>query len=148
MATNNKMIIGVDPGNNTGVAIFKNEKLIELKTFTPFAFILWFQKNAIEIDLVVFENSKLQSHIFTGGYTNKRVGGRIGRNIGQVDGFCEIIKDMCEFYGIECKGVSPLAKGKKINHQTFKDFVPYYNKQTNQHERDAAQVVLSFIYKN
>lgn len=141
------MIVGVDPGKDTGVAIFKDKKLVELKTFTPFTFILWLQENAKEITMVVFENSKLQSHIFTGNSANKRVGGRIGRNIGQVDGFCEIIQEMCEFYKIECKGVSPLAKGKKITHKTFIDFVPYYNKQTNQHERDAAQVVMRFNYE-
>ena len=139
--------VGVDPGKDTGVAIFKDKKLVELKTFTPFTFILWLQENKKEITMVVFENSKLQSHIFTGNSANKRVGGRIGRNIGQVDGFCEIIQEMCEFYAIKCKGVSPLAKGKKITHKTFIDFVPYYNKQTNQHERDAAQVVMRFNYE-
>jgi hypothetical protein len=147
--------VGVDPGKDTGVAIFKDKKLVELKTFTPFTFILWLQEKVKEkeITMVVFENSKLQSHIFTVISANKRrnigqgVGGRIGRNIGQVDGFCEIIKEMCEFYKIECKGVSPLAKGKKITHKTFIDFVPYYNKQTNQHERDAAQVVMRFNYE-
>ena len=143
--------VGVDPGKDTGVAIFKDKKLVELKTFTPFAFILWLQEKVkeqeIKVAMVVFENSKLQSHIFTGNSANKRVGGKIGRNIGQVDGFCEIIQEMCEFYNIKCKGVSPLAKGKKITHKTFIDFVPYYNKQTNQHERDAAQVVMRFNYE-
>ena len=43
------MIVGVDPGKDTGVAIFKDKKLVELKTFTPFTFILWLQENKKEI---------------------------------------------------------------------------------------------------
>lgn len=149
------MIVGVDPGKDTGVAVFKDKKLIELHSFKRYEFILWFQKNAINIKLLVLENSKLQSHIFTARNIKKelteeakrKIYGKMGRNVGEGDGFCEVIEEMCKFYKIECKNVSPLAKGKKITHETFIDFVPYYNKQTNQHKRDAAQVVMRFNYE-
>ena len=140
-------IIGIDPGKATGLAIFNNGVLIKLCTCTPYELIRWLQEDYNFIKLVVFENSKLQSNIFSSADSTKKIFGKIARNIGQVDGFCEIIKEICVYYNIEYKEISPLAKGQKITHKQFIERVSNWQKQTNQHERDAVQVVMKYNYQ-
>ena len=76
------LILGIDPGANTGVAHFLDGELAHLETIAP---------HQIERTLreampsrVVFEDSRLQSHTWTRGKSGA-ASAKMARNVGQVD---------------------------------------------------------------
>ena len=88
--------------------------------------------------LVVFEDSRLQSHVWTRAKTHAAVA-KIGRNVGMVDAWCHLIEAECERLEIECIGVSPKDKGGKLDAQAFATVTGWAGR-TNEHERDSAMV--------
>ena len=133
-------IIGIDPGVNTGVAVYIDGHLTQLLTMNILdAF------EAIEWEfpaLVCLEDSTLVSHIFTAPGISHMAGLKVARNIGEVDGCCKLIKYACERLNISYKSVSPKQKGKKMARKEF-DALTGWKDTSNQHERDAAMVAWS-----
>lgn len=130
------VILGMDPGANTGVAVFVDGQLVELLTISP---------HHIERTLaahmpsrVVFEDSRLQSHTWTRGKTGA-TSAKMARNVGQVDARCADITSYCADLGIPAHGISPAAKGGKLDAQRF-GAVTGWAGRSNEHERDAAMV--------
>jgi hypothetical protein len=141
------MIIGIDAGIKTGIAIFENERLVDLKTLTPYQTILFFQKNSNKIIKAVIEYSKGQSYIFNQrSEMSKAVIGKLGRNIGQIDGLCDIFCECLESNKIPIHKHTPLGKGSKWSKKEFQLYFPYWEKQTNEHQRDAVKIVFKFNY--
>lgn len=131
-----KQVIGIDPGVNTGTALYVNGNLTIMQTIEPIdiqTFIL-----TSHADLIVFEDSRLQSAVWVPS-KNKAVANNIARKIGQVDALCALIQDTCERYEIKYMRVSPKAKGGKMNAEDFNKLTGY-TARSNQHERDAAMV--------
>ncbi|MEJ8294137.1 hypothetical protein WKI45_15005 [Delftia tsuruhatensis] len=131
------VILGMDPGANTGVAVFVDGQLVELLTIPP---------HHIERTLaarmpsrVVFEDSRLQSHTWTRAKT-QAASQKMARNVGQVDARCADITSHCADLGIPAHGISPAAKGGKLDAQRF-GAVTGWTGRSNEHERDAAMVV-------
>lgn len=137
-----KIIVGIDPGVNTGFAAFINGKLVKLQTISPWdideELSEWFP------DRVVFEDSRLQSHIWTTAST-RAVAANMARKVGQVDAYCALIVGICGRLGKPAHGISPKAKGKKLNAEQFKHATGWTGK-SNQHERDAA--MCAFPYRS
>ena len=131
-----KQVIGFDPGVNTGVALFANGKLLSLQTIQPIDIQDCVKKSFA--DLVVFEDSRLQSAVWVPS-KNKAVANNIARKIGQVDALCLLIEETCNRYEIKFMRVSPKAKGAKMNSEDFNLFTGWTHR-SNQHERDAAMV--------
>jgi len=134
------LILGIDPGSHTGVAIYVDGKLTELKTIEP---------HEIERLLkgcaparVVFEDSRLQSHTWTTA-TKPAVAGKMGRNVGEIDAWCRNMTAFCAELGIPAHGISPAGKGKKLNAQQFAS-VTGWLQRSNEHERDAAMVAWKY----
>jgi hypothetical protein len=141
------MIIGIDPGKDTGIAIFENLKLTNLITTNTYGLIVFLQENKDRIEFAVVENSKGQKAMFKkGGFANNRIAAACGRNVGEIDGEVRVITEACEAMSIELKKITPRAKGKKLNSEIFKDLFPEYLKQTNQHTRDAAMCAYMYLY--
>ena len=91
---------------------------------------------------VVFEDSRLISHSFT--TVKSRAGAlKIARNVGEIDAWCKLIVLACESLNIPAHGISPKAKGKKLNADQFKALTGWALK-SNQHERDAAMVAWKY----
>ncbi len=130
-------VMGIDPGEQTGVAQYLDGILSELFTTSPA------QYGAVladyKPDLLVVEDSRLQSHVFTGPKESPAARLKIARNIGMVDGFCSILTRMAEILEIPMIGVSPLGKGVKINAYQLATIMGWTGR-SNQHERDAAAV--------
>ncbi len=141
------IIIGIDPGVNTGIAVFNHKLLTDLCTIRPFH--LTEVLSAIFTDIsassdnlrVIYEDSRLTSPVWSRG-TNKAALIKIARNVGQVDAVCSMIVDICEQYNVPCHGISPKNKGKKIGAEEFNKLTGW-QKKSNQHERDAAMCVIS-----
>lgn len=138
------IIIGIDPGAYTGIAVYKDGALSELKTIQPYD--LQRMLEGEKCDLVVFEDSRLQSHIWTRGLKGAAAM-KVARNIGQIDAWCSLIETVCKMSGIETESLSPKAKGEKVDALAFYKLTGY-DGRSNQHERDAAMVALPFVKRD
>ena len=133
--------IGIDPGKATGIAIYRDAALCELRTVAPAEIEALIVEHAPA--LVVFEDSRMQSPVFSRG-TSPRAMLKIARNVGEIDQLCRQIEDMCKRLGIKCIGVSPHRKGRKLNAKEFAA-VTGWNGRSNQHERDAAMCAFRYL---
>ncbi|MGL4490889.1 MAG: hypothetical protein ACRCU5_15725 [Rhizobiaceae bacterium] len=134
-------IIGIDPGQNTGVAIFDGGKLVELLTIEPADLGMVISGFSIDgaPDRVVFEDSRLQSHVWVEPKANRSSAIKIARNLGQIDAWCKFIAVLCARAKVDSHGISPKSKGSKLNAAQFKAVTGWAGK-SNQHERDGAMV--------
>ncbi len=130
------VIIGLDPGAHTGLAVFQGGNLVELATIHPAsiraALVQWSPRR------VVFEDSRLQGHAWT-THAARAAALKMARNIGEVDGYCRIIVEHCAELGIMAHGVSPKGKGAKMDADSFRELTGWSGR-TNTHERDACMV--------
>lgn len=128
--------MGIDPGINTGFAIFDGGKLVNLRTGSP-----WDMAGMIRTlspVRVVFEDSRLQSNVWSAVGT-KAAACKIARNVGQIDAWCAYIVAVCDGLGIAAHGISPKGKGKKVGAEEFAR-ITGWAESSNQHERDSAMV--------
>ncbi len=138
-------VIGIDPGVNTGMAVYEDGELALLHTVQPHQIPLLLSQYQIEPLFVAFEDSRLQSHVWLPSQS-KGVAANIARKVGMVDAWCYLIERVCEEYDIAYMRVSPKAKGVKVDAELFKKVVRW-NGRSNQHERDAAMVAWHFRSK-
>lgn len=130
------ILLGIDPGVNTGVAEYHRGKLVKLDTLAPVRIAARLAE--VRPDLLVFEDSRLQSHTWTRGKSTAATA-KMARNVGQVDMLCGLIQAVCADLGIEAVGISPRAKGAKLDAKAF-HAVTGWTGRCNEHERDAAMV--------
>jgi hypothetical protein len=136
------LIIGLDPGANTGVATYIGGKLAHLYTIDPVDI-------AAHLELarpsrVVFEDSRLISYTWT-TIKSRPAALKMARNVGEVDAWCRLITAVCERLGIPAHGISPKGKGAKVGAAEF-ERITGWAKRSNEHERNAAMV--AFKYRN
>ena len=134
-------ILGIDPGTQTGLAWFEDGRLVGTSTIAP----LDLAQAIAKADMVIFENSILQSHVWARKGATHEEQKKIARNVGQVDQICVQIMQLCGRAGKPYHSVSPRAKGEKLNAENF-EALTKWTRRTNQHERDAAMVV--WPYRN
>ena len=129
------LILGIDPGQNTGIAQYENGKLLRLDTIRPELIARYISAHAP--NRVIFEDSRLQSHVWT------KVKGaaalKVARNIGEIDAWCKLITAVCEELNIPAHGISPKGKGAKLSATPFAK-VTGWDLASNEHNRDAAMV--------
>lgn len=135
-------VLGIDPGASTGLAGFVGGALAFLETIEP---------NALERTLreyapgrVIFEDSRLEKRAWN-ARTKSDYGAALAtaRSLGQVDAWCSLITAICADLGIPAHGISPAAKGAKLNAANFV-LATSWAGRSNQHERDAAMVAWTF----
>ena len=129
-------VIGIDPGSNTGIAIFQDGVLYTLLTIEPWE--LPAELATWGADRVVFEDSRLTSPVWS-RKTTPEARLKIARNVGQVDAWCNLITAICGELGIPAHGISPKNKGAKLDAEQFAVRTGWVGR-CNQHERDAAMV--------
>ncbi len=139
-------VIGIDPGQRTGVAIFAGDRegLSRLSTISPdhIEQMLADEKPA----LVVFEDSRRQSAVFRRD-VSPRAMLKIARNVGEIDNICRSITQACRRMDIDIIAVSPLAKGRKVSATAFAQITGWAGR-SNQHERDAAMVAMPYRWRS
>lgn len=131
-----KTILGIDPGQKTGVAIFTNGALSEVCTTTPNGVAALLDE--LEPVCVVFEDSRLTRATWGRGVSPAALR-KIARNVGQIDAWCSQLVDLCASRGIAAHGISPKGKGAKVTAEKFMRLTGYAGR-TNQHQRDAGMV--------
>jgi hypothetical protein len=129
-------VVGIDPGYNTGWALYQNGQLVWMETMQPID--LQSRILTSNADMFVFEDSRLQSNVWIPS-KNKAVANNIARKVGQIDAWCLLIEETCKRYDIKYMRVSPKAKGGKMNAEDF-NMLTGWSGRSNQHERDAAMV--------
>ncbi len=130
------LILGIDPGSNTGVATIINGELLHLRTVDPVGI-----EEAIRManpQRVIFEDSRLQTHTWTQAKT-RAAALKMARNVGEIDAWCKLIVATCEKLGIPCHGISPKGKGAKLDARQF-EAATGWTGPSNEHTRDAAMV--------
>jgi hypothetical protein len=130
------VVLGIDPGVNTGVATYRAGKLVALDTIEPHQIERFIRAKAPA--RIVFEDSRLQSHTWTRAAT-RAAAAKMARNVGQVDAWCTLITAVCAELGIPAQGISPAGKGAKLNADAFARVTGWTGK-SNEHARDAAMV--------
>jgi predicted RNase H-like nuclease (RuvC/YqgF family) len=138
-------VIGIDPGVNMGIAVYYKGRLLELETWTVLHTIQFINDELDDKKLIVIEDSRLQSYMFTGAKDNRLSALKQARNLGSVDGICTIIEAICATKNIDLICISPKQKGKKLTAKEFEQKTGW-TKSSNQHERDAACV--AWRYRN
>lgn len=135
-----KTILGLDPGVQTGLALFIDGKLHSIETIHPLDIEGCIAEYAPH--RVVFEDSRLTSHLFTTN-RNQAVAKSMARKVGQVDMVCGLIVEACDRLGIPAHGISPKGKGAKLNADQFKA-VTGWDGPSNEHTRDACMVAYPY----
>lgn len=136
------IVIGIDPGTNTGFAQYEDGKLTRLWTFKPLQAIAYFQFFTNDNVLFVMEDSRLQTVNYHGKEHNKAVIFTMGRRVGTVDSLCGLYADALGKNKLI--KLSPLAKGAKVTSSDGFSKITSWTGRQNQHERDAAMVAWNF----
>lgn len=127
-------VMGIDPGMNTGIAILRLGRVSELHTVAPEDIEAMLIEHQPE--RVVFEDSRKQSNTWTAQGSQAKVA-KVARNIGQIDAWCYLIEVICRKLEIPAHGISPAAKGAKLNAEAFRQVTGWAG-SSNEHQRDAA----------
>jgi hypothetical protein len=131
-------ILGIDPGASTGLAMYRDGALLWLRTIEPHSIehVLRHFKPA----RVVFEDSRLEKRAWN-ARTKQAYGAALAtaRSLGQVDAWCNLITAVCAELSIPAHGISPTAKGAKVDAARF-NAATGWAARSNQHERDAGMV--------
>ena len=134
------LILGLDPGANTGVATFVDGALFGLDTISPAGIVDLLTET--KPHRVVFEDSRLQSHTWTQAKT-RAAALKMARNVGEIDAWCKLIVATCERLSIVAHGISPKGKGAKLDATQFAAATGWVGR-SNEHERDAAMVAWKY----
>jgi hypothetical protein len=138
------ILLGIDPGTQTGVATFIDGSLHQIQTLAHADLIKLLVDGTINgrVTTVVYEDSTLQKHVWhrTGLAASAMM--RVARNVGMVDEMCRDIARVCKDLSIPAVQVSPLKKGAKLSAAAFKQHTGW-QPRTSQHGRDAAMVAWS-----
>jgi hypothetical protein len=141
MSDKHHIILGIDPGANTGIAVYIDGKLSELSTIDPWE-IVDVLGHASDTTRVIFEDSRLTSYMFT-TVKSRPAALKMARNVGEIDAWCKLIVAVCDQLKITAHGISPKAKGAKMDAKAF-DRLTGWSNGSNQHERDAAMVAYPY----
>jgi hypothetical protein len=136
------IVLGIDPGQSTGLAVYANGILKALATVSADTLPDWIAQsamNGLKPGLIAFEDSRLTSHVFAAKGMRRAASLKIARNVGEIDAKCSAIVLLAGSLNIACVGVSPERKGAKLNAKDFKR-ITGWQLQSNQHVRDAAMV--------
>lgn len=141
------VILGMDPGAATGVAVYEGGVLVDLLTIAPNELERFLRERAAAgAGRVVFEDSRLETRLWN-ARTKTAYGAALAtaRSVGQVDAWCTLITAICGDLALPAHGISPTAKGAKVDAAAF-GRITGWTKRCNQHERDAAMV--AWQYRN
>lgn len=139
-AEGRNVVIGIDPGQSTGIAIYREGKLAALRTIEPVG--IEDEILALWPSRVIFEDSRLQSHTWTQA-TSRAAAAKMARNVGQIDAWSSLITAICAKHRIPCHSISPQGKGAKLNAEQFERMTGW-TMTSNQHTRDAAMVAWAY----
>ena len=133
-------VLGIDPGKNTGYAVYRNRELIEIGSMTDYKFYEWFREHGDQFDIIALEDSRKQRHVWSASKASGAAAVKIGRDLGRLDHQCHMIQSLCYERDWDLRLHSPLSTGTKLNEKEFREVTGWDGPRGNQHARDAAMV--------
>ena len=130
-----RILIGIDPGKNTGLAVIKDGKLVRCETMLiheAMKELEGFGPDYVEYDIhVVVEDAR------------KRSGKpEAAQGAGSVKRDSSIWEDFLTDLKISFKMVAPRKNGTRFRDQIFRASYPYWKKRTSEHSRIAANLLI------
>lgn len=139
-----RYIIGIDPGTNTGVAMWDRERK-ELKYSKSFKI-----HQAIEMVQGTFKNEKFDESDFFFRIEDARLRKWFGKSTkgkdqgaGSIKRDCSIWEDFMKDWGFNYEMVNPKYQTTKLSAEQFKNLTGWEGK-TNEHGRDAAMLCYKY----
>ena len=133
------LAIGIDPGVNTGLAIWDidEKRFTDIRTDSILAIIDrlkndYLYKDDISIVLVV-EDARKRTYFGKTGRERLKGAGSVERD-------CKIWEEFCELYGVRLYLIHPKNNKTKLNAEQFTRITGYTGR-TSVHSRDAAMLV-------
>ena len=132
------MIVGIDPGKNTGYAVVKDNKLVFVDSMMIHKLLYILEKKAeSESFFVVVEDARKRKWFGNSGPEKWKGAGSIMRD-------CTIWEDFLTYHKIPFKMVKPAPGTTKLGAHHFR--LAYgWTERTNEHGRDAAMLALRHI---
>jgi len=137
------MIVGVDPGLKTGVAVYSEarEEITFLKTLDWWDAIDYLTLVLKDASLILVEDPSQNKPVF-----NRALGagpmGRISQNVGSNKTMASLMIEALIRHEIPVKAVRPSKE--KWNNDTFQEHFSY-DGRSSQHARDAARLIYHHI---
>ena len=136
-----RIYIGIDPGVNTGYALWKDD-LLYTETLTFWSMVGTLRQMPLAYPdheiIVIIENPALNKTTFFRQGTSRAIMNKISRNVGANCQDALRLIEYAEGLDLEVRQVRP--KTEKWNRQTF-ERVTGHRGRTSQHARDAAKLV-------
>jgi hypothetical protein len=134
------IIIGVDPGVNTGLAVIsvKDNKFIRIQSYKIhealyYARVISQNSNV----LAVIEDARQRKWFGNNANAKQQGAGSIKRD-------CKIWEDFLIDQKIDYEMIHPIKGSTKIDSKLFKK-ITSWEKQTNEHSRDAAMLIKRYL---
>jgi hypothetical protein len=129
------LMVGIDPGVNTGFAIWDGHALLSVSSLGICAAMMQVQvmHTTGQLHSVTFEDARLRTWYGSKGRESLQGAGSIKRD-------CQIWAEWLGLLGCPYKSVSPQSKGAKLDAATFERLTGWQGR-TNNHGRDAAMLV-------
>ena len=136
---NNSVLIGIDPGTNTGIAVKERDKFVSIETKTIFQAIeivrAW-EVRCLALDMPLFvtiEDARLRTYFGKSDREKLQGAGSVKRD-------CAIWQEVLEELSIPHRFVHP----KNVKATTAKQFeqITGWTKQTSIHAREAAWLIV------
>ena len=130
-----KILIGIDPGKNTGLAVIKDGKLVRCETMLiheALKELEGFGPDYVEYDIrVIVEDARKRS-------------GRpeAAQGAGSVKRDSTIWEDFLQDLKISFKMIAPRKNGTRFRDEIFWAKYPYWSKRTSVHSRSAANLLI------
>ena len=134
------IVLGIDPGANTGAALYIDGTLSRLVTISPDKLARYLA--SLMPDRVVFEDSRLSSFMWS-QVKSRAAALKMARNVGEIDAWCKLIAAICAELNIPARGISPKGKGAKLSAERFA-LATGWTASSNEHTRDAAMVAFPY----
>lgn len=143
MSAENKYLIGIDPGVNTGVAIWDGKKLLKVQSMVihqAMNIVMKVEMNNPNKILVRLEDARKRNWFGESGREQLQGAGSIKRD-------CKIWEDFLTDNKIPFELVAPKNSKTKIDANVFAK-ITGWKESTNEHARDAAMLVYGYNCKN
>lgn len=136
------VIVGIDPGVNTGLAVWDTatRQFLDVRTSGIVDAMRYLEKLQVEsgIDLVIFEDARQRKWIPREKDAAQFKGRAMGA--GSVKRDCSIWEEWCRANGIRYECHPPRQGMTKLTSLYFQG-ITGYDRRTNEHGRDAAMLV-------
>lgn len=141
MKTKYNYIIGIDPGVNTGYAVWdcKKKEIVAVSSWEIHR-VMAFVKSDVHNNIFVRVEDARKRKWFGNDY---KTNDAKKQNVGKVKRDCKIWEDYLTYLGVAFEMIHPIKGGTKIKAEPFKKLTGW-EKQTNEHGRDAAMIVFGY----